>query len=33
MKDMKVNVIPVSRADNYSEATEFLLELHKSAGP
>lgn len=33
MKDMKVNVIPVSKADNYSEATDFLLELHKSARP
>ena len=33
MKDMKVNVIPVSKADNYAEVTEFLRELHKSAGP
>jgi len=33
MKDMKVNVIPVSKADNYAEVTEFLYELHKSAGP
>lgn len=33
MKEMKVNVIPVSKAYNYSEVTEFLHELHKSGSP
>ena len=31
LRDMKVQLIPVSKADNYAEVTEFIHALHASA--
>ena len=28
LRDMKVQIIPVSRADDYKEVTEFMQALH-----